>query len=265
MVHPLRSSFAPPLLVSVLLLAPTAPLGRASAQVNIERLRLAPDSLGLTGSVGLTLTFASGNTEKRRGDGEARMDYTSVTRSLFGIVRGDFDWTGGERVSNRGLLHVRHIERRDRSLSPELFGQVNYDKARSLDFRGLVGAGVRVGVASGERGRASLGLAYMFEREELGIPPESEHPVETSHHRLSSFLTLALEPRPGLALASTSYVQPRLDAFDDVRVLSQSRLAVQLLGPLSMDVTLDLSYDARPPDDVESLDTSLRTGITVQF
>lgn len=237
----------------------------ATAQVNIERLRLGGDSLGLTGSVSVTLSFATGNTETRRGDGEARLDHTWPTRSLFGIVRGDFDWTEGERVSNRGLLHLRHIERTDRTVSPEAFAQINYDRARSLDFRGLVGAGARIALASGDRGRMSLGLAYMFEREELGIPPGSEHPLDTSHHRLSSFLTLSMEPRAGLALASTSYIQPRLDAFDDVRLLSQSRLTVALLGPLSLDVTFDLHYDAEPPDDTESLDTSLRTGIAVRF
>jgi len=142
---------------------------------------------------------------------------------------------------------------------------VNYDKARNLDFRGVVGAVVRVRVARAPAGRASFGLAWMFEREELSIPPGSAHPLETSHHRLSSFLTLSLEPRAGLAVASTSYVQPRLDAFDDIRILSQSRLAVQLIGPLSLDVTFDLSYDADPPDDTEPLDTALRTGVGIRF
>lgn len=237
----------------------------ASGQVNIERLRLDADSLGLTGAVALTFELETGNTEKRRSEGEARLDYTWPTRTVFGIVRGDFDWTGGRRISEKGLLHLRHIVRTDRRVSPEVFGQVNYDRARELDRRGLIGGGIRIGLASGERGRASVGVAYMFEREELSIPAESVHPTATSHHRASSFVTVSFEPRDGLAVASTSYIQPRLDAPDDLRVLSQSRMAVTVLGPFSLDVTFDLYYDADPPDGIESLDASLQTGVGVRF
>lgn len=251
--------FPPTLLLGSLLASPGA------AQVNIERLRLGGEELRLSGSVVLGLTLESGNTEKERADGQARLDYRWPTRAAFGVVSGDFDWTGGQRVSNKGLIHLRYIEGTDRTLSPEIFGQINYDKARSLDFRGLAGAGVRIRIAEGERGRASLGLAYMFEHEELGLPPESTHPTTTSHHRSSSFVTLSYEPREGLALASTSYAQPRLDDPGDIRLLSQSRLSVQLLGPLTLDLTFDAHYDADPPDDIESLDTTLKTGIGIRF
>jgi hypothetical protein len=247
---------------ALLAVLPWAP---AAAQVNIERLRLEGDRQGLSGSASVALTFQAGNAEKRRGDGTVRLDFVRPESHAFLFLSGDFDWTAGARVSNKGLAHVRHIHRTGARVSPEVFGQVNYDKARSLDLRTLVGAGARVVLTERDQGRASLGLAYMLEREELGLPPESVHPQESSHHRLSSFLALSLEPRPGLAVASTSYVQPRLDAFSDVRVLSQSQLAVQLLGPLSLDVTLNLAYDADPPDETESLDVSLRTGVGIRF
>ncbi len=237
----------------------------AAAQINIERLRLEDDRQGLIGSVSVAVNFQTGNTEKRRGDGKVRLDLQRPESHSFLVLNGDFDWTAGANVSNKGLAHVRHIHQPGARVSPEAFGQINYDKARSLDLRALVGAGAQVVLTERDRGRASLGLAYMFEREELDLPPGSTHPGETSHHRVSSFLALSFEPRPGLALASTSYVQPRLDAFSDVRVLSQSQLAVQLLGPLSLDLTLNLAYDADPPDEIESLDVSLRTGVGIQF
>jgi hypothetical protein len=237
----------------------------AAAQINIERLRLEGDQQGLSGSASVAMTFQTGNAEKRRGDGKIRLDLLLPESHSFLVLSGDFDWTAGSSVSNKGLAHVRHIHRKGVRVSPEAFAQINYDKSRSLDRRALVGAGARVALTERDRGRASLGLAYMFEREELGLPPGSTHPRETSHHRVSSFLALSFEPRPGLALASTSYVQPRLDDFSDVRVLSQSQLAVQLLGPLTMDVRLDLAYDADPPDETESLDVALRTGIGIRF
>lgn len=246
----------------VLILLAAAP---ASGQVNIERLRLGGDSLGITGAATVSVTLSSGNTETQRGDLGLRLDWLRNGTESFMVVSGDFDWTGGKRVSNRGLAHVRHIIGRSTRLSPEAFAQINYDKSRNLDFRGLVGAGLRVRVYSGVRGRASLGAAWMYEHEKLDLPTGSIHAVETDHHRLSSFLTVSLTPREGVALASTTYAQPRFDAFDDIRVLSQSRLSVQVLGPLTLDVTFDLSYDADPPDDTESLDTYLRTGIGIRF
>jgi hypothetical protein len=249
-------------MAAVLIAFPALP---AAAQINIERLRLEGDHQGLSGSASIALTFQTGNAEKRRGDGKVRLDLLRPESYSFLVLSGDFDWTAGASVSNKGLAHVRHIHRPGARVSPEVFGQINYDKARSLDLRTLVGAGARVLLTDRDQGRASLGLAYMFEREDLGLPPESTHPRETSHHRVSSFLALSLEPRPGLAIASTSYIQPRLDALSDVRVLSQSQLAVQLLGPLSLDLTLNLAYDADPPDEIESLDVALRTGIGIRF
>jgi hypothetical protein len=249
------------LLIGLILLT----AGPASAQVNIERLRIGGDSVGISGVARVSVTFASGNTEKQRGDMELRLDWLRPGTESFAIVSGDFDWTGGKRVSNRGLAHIRHILGRGARIRPEAFAQINYDKARNLDFRNLAGAGIRILLHSGGKGRASLGAAWMYEHEELDLPPGSIHPLETSHHRLSSFLTLSLEPREGVAIASTTYAQPRFDAFDDIRLLSQSRLSAQVLGPLVLDVTFDLSYDAEPPDDTESLDTSLRTGIGIRF
>ena len=43
--------------------------------------------------------------------------YGKTTRkALFLILQGDFDWTQGERVSNDGLLHLRHIHPFPRNL-----------------------------------------------------------------------------------------------------------------------------------------------------
>lgn len=237
----------------------------AAAQINIERLRLQADSLGLHGAASVAVSIRTGNSDTRRGDVDGRVDYVWPDHQLFAVGRGTFDWTEDVRISNEGLLHLRlTTQRRDR-VSPEAFTQINYDKSRLLDWRGLVGGGVRVRLLDREAGRAALGVGYMFEREELDLEPAAEHPTETSHHRLTSYLTASIEPREGLAIASTAYVQPRMDAWDDVRVLSQNRLAVSILGPVTLDVTFDLGYDARPPDDTESLDTSLRTGIGVTF
>lgn len=244
------------------LLAVAAP---SAAQINIERMRLDARSLGFAGAASVSFTLERGNSERQRGEGQVRLDWLREGTESFAILRGDFDWTTGRRVSNEGLLHLRHIVGREARWSPEVFAQLNYDQARNLDFRALAGAGVRVRLADRSRARVSAGLAYMFEREEWGLPVDAVHPRETSNHRATSFVTASAEPREGLALATTTYVQPRLDAFDDVRVLSRTVLGVQLLGPVSLDVALDLAYDAGPPDGIEGLDASLRTGIGLRF
>jgi len=237
----------------------------AAAQINIERLRLQADSLGLHGAASVAVSIRTGNADTRRGDVDGRVDYVWPDHQLFAVGRGAFDWTEDVRISNEGLLHLRLTTRRRDRVSPEAFTQANYDRSRLLDWRGLLGGGVRVGLAEGENARVALGVGYMFEREELDLELSAEHPTETSHHRLTSYLTASVEPREGVAIASTAYVQPRLDAWDDVRILGQNRLAVSILGPLTLDVTFDLGYDARPPDGTESLDTTLRTGIGVTF
>jgi hypothetical protein len=53
--------------------------------------------------------------------------------------------------------------------------------------------------------------------------------------------------------------------MQDIRLLGDARVAVQLVGTLSLQVSGALRWDGRPPDETEKLDLSVRTGVSVEW
>ena len=105
----------------------------------------------------------------------------------------------------------------------------------------------------------------MFEHERLDLESGNVHPQWTSVHRWSNYLSSKVGFNEQTALAWTIYVQPQFDDPADVRVLSESRLGVELRRPVSLMVTVRMRYDSRPPDGTQSLDTTLKSGIAIEF
>jgi hypothetical protein len=147
----------------------------------------------------------------------------------------------------------------------EGYAQVNYDEPRRLDFRSVVGGGIRAGIVDSASLSLWVGTGYMFEHERLDLPDTASHPRSTSAHRWSSYLASRFTAGTSMTIVATVYGQPRFDEVADFRILSDVSLAAAITGALSFTVSFELRYDSRPPDDVASLDTELRNGISVAF
>jgi hypothetical protein len=240
----------------------TAPL---SAQVNIERLRRTDLPAGFAGQAGLDFTLRAGNVDLLLLVPSARIDHRAERWIAFVLGQGDFGWRGGERFSSQALGHIRVGRHLSPRLTLEVFSQIDYDRPRRLTLRWLVGTGPRIHLVAREGWRVALGTAWMFEHEELDLPPEAAHPRETRSHRWSNYLTAAVRAGERLAAAGTVYAQPRFDDMQDIRLLGDARVAVQLVGTLSLQVSGALRWDGRPPDETEKLDLSVRTGVSVEW
>lgn len=249
-----------PVLAALLLGAPAA-----AAQVNIEGLRRSSADTGLTGTAGATLTARTGNVRLVLVSMETRTEFRGHRWSAFVVGNTDVGWQAGRRFSNAGLIHIRGKRGVSRSLALEAFGQIDYDKSRALSFRSVAGAGLRLELAAEDGWHLTGGTGYMFEHESLDLPSTAVHPRETNSSRSTTYLAARYADGSRLALAATGYVQPRLAGFDDIRILGEARLAVQLVGSLSLTVTSRLRYDSGPPDGITGLDTTITTGVAVEW
>jgi hypothetical protein len=110
-----------------------------------------------------------------------------------------------------------------------------------------------------------MGATLMLEHERLNLPDTAVHDDQTTVIRESFFLTLRVVPNEDLVITSTTYLQPVLGGFDDVRALANLRIATSVTDTLDLTVSFDLRYDSRPPDQVSALDTSLRTGLRYTY
>jgi len=237
----------------------------ATAQVNIEALRSEDPPLGRSGTFGGNLSVRTGNTDFVQLGLEANLyDVTqSATRLLVG--NGGLGFLGRSRFSSAGLLHYRVTFRPYRGISPEWYGQLNYDRSQLLSSRAVAGAGVRTSFASGDWGQFGAGSALMLEYERLALPDTAVHPDRTTALRWSNFLTLRLTPTENLVITSTTYYQPEFRNPADARALENLRLRTDVTESLALVVSFDLRYDSRPPDGIARLDTNLRTGVTYSY
>lgn len=249
----------------LILLAVPLTAGPLHAQVNIERFRRDVRRTGWFASSSVDLSVRTGNVDLVLIGLGTRFDYVGANTRTMLVASGDVGWEHGERFSNRGLLHVRQAFATQGRLAAETFAQIDYDRSRALAFRALVGAGPRVELVRRRTARLSGGTALMLEHERLDLSTTARHPRRTTHQRWSSYLAANLGSGEPLRFAVTTYVQPRLDDFGDTRVLLDGGVAARAGGPASLTLSFALRYDSRPPDATRALDTTVRSGITVEW
>jgi hypothetical protein len=252
--------------ISVFLLAllafGTTPL---AAQVNVEALRRDPDRQGFSGVLAFDLALRAGNVDLVQLAINGRADHITRRSASFLVGSGDLGLEGGSRFTNAGLLHLRHAHIARHWLAVEAFGQINYEEPRLLDFRALVGSGVRVRAFDREQFRLSVGTGYMFEHERLDLPSSATHPVRTSVHRWNSYASLWGAPAANVVFGLVVYVQPQIDDVEDVRMLSDVAVSIRVTEAIAMESRVNSRFDSRPPDGIERGDLALKTGISVAF
>lgn len=236
-----------------------------SAQVNIEALRPEEPPAGRSGSLGGDLTIRSGNVDFVEVGLEGRLFDVRQSLTTLIVGNGGLGFLGSSRFASSGLGHFRQTYRYRPRVSPEWFAQADYDRARLLTFRMVVGAGVRSPLASGDWGHFDVGSALMIEREWLDLPDDAVHLDRTSDLRWSTFVTFRWAPTETLVITSTTYAQPQFDNVNDTRLLENLRLATAVTRTLSLTISFDARYDSRPPDGIAVLDTTLRTGVSYAY
>ncbi len=236
-----------------------------SAQVNVEALRQDDPPLGYSGTLGADLTLRTGNVDLIQFGLDARLYRVTESMTRLIVGNGGLGLLGGSRFASSGLLHYRQTYQYSGTISPEWWGQLNYDRPQLLDFRVVTGGGVRTSFARGEWGQFGMGAALMLEHERLNLPDTAVHDDQTTMIRWSTFLTLRLVPNENLVITGTTYVQPGFGEFGDLRTLANLRVAASVTDELDLTVSFDLRYDSRPPDGISALDTSLRTGVRYTY
>lgn len=238
----------------------------ASAQVNVESLR--PDDLpfGRSGTISGDLAARSGNVDFVALDLSARLYDVREGSTRLVVGSGGIGFLDKSRFASAGLLHYRvTYTSLHPNVSPEWFGQINYDRPLLLNFRMVGGGGVHGSFDDGSWGDFGGGSALMLEQEWLSLPDTAAHPDQTLALRWSNYLSVRVLVSETTVITSTSYIQPELGAFNDFRVLENFRLSTKITNELALTVSFDLRYDSRPPDGLDALDARLRTGITYSY
>ncbi len=250
---------------TLLLLILLAIGSRAFAQVNTEKYRIPRDLQGIAGYFELNGTVKTGNADKTEAGIEGRLDWQSGNSLTFLVFESDYEWVDGERSSNEGLLHIRHVQTLTERLKAEAFGQINYDKKLLVDDRELIGSGLRYVLFKFSRSDITIGTAYMFEHENYDLPKTAIHVSEAGVSRWSNYLTCHFNINNNVRIGGVFYYQPMFSNFSDYRVLFENNLGVKLSELLSFSVNFKLRHDSIPADGIDNLDTKTDFGIAIKF
>lgn len=181
----------------------------------------------------------------------------------FNLVRVD-----AQDFVNDGFQHFRYNYRLNDRLTWEAFTQAQYNEKIKLQLRGLLGTGLRLALLPlKHKHRAYLGSLYMYEYNEENETDELDTPfvVYRRDHRLSNYIACRFELGDNIVLANTSYYQPLINNFADLRLSSQTAFQIGITEKLRFNTTFTILYDSRVPTEVNNTIYSWKNGIRWEF
>ncbi len=236
------------------------------AIVNVEQAIIGPAEDGLTNKVELSIDGASGNTVKNSSKAEWLTQWQHGEHTDFIWLQYAYGKSSGKVDTNRFFAHLRHRTQIRESWGVELFAQSGRDPFARMQQRTLGGAGVRYSLLE-EAGSVAVyfGLGGFYEYEKLSPKAGTTDALVSRTWRANTYLVLKRQVNEQVRLYSTTYYQPAFSNFPDYRLLEQFAFAVKLDENIDLKLSLDVTYDALPPQGVKKTDARYSTGLSMSF
>lgn len=235
------------------------------AQVsNVEARRVKTDTTGWYGEfdTGFKVVREVGNVFSS--SSSARVQY-KTPKSIY-LALGEYNWSGarGENYTNNAFLHLRYNRNIVKTwMKWEVFTQVQFNKITRINLRLLNGTGPRFKLLDKEKSAMYLGTLYMYEfTKELN---HEDKILYLKEHRMSSYFSFSLFPVDNISVISTTYYQPRLNAWNDFRVANASEFRAKVTKRLVLSMIYKFNYDAFPAEDINRVTHSFENKIGIVF
>ncbi|PCI45447.1 MAG: hypothetical protein COB41_01535 [Proteobacteria bacterium] len=234
---------------------------QALAIVNAEDTTLLMDEEGLAGKIALSANGDRGNVTTNGVEGSALLRWNHGKDTEILALNYKYGQSRAVRNANKSYIHLRHRHALDEAWALEAFGQAQQDEFANLQLRTLLGGGVRWSQKR-DGWRFHLGLGTFYEYEELR---KSVVHAKSYLWRASTYMTADYLFNEHTKLHETIYVQPAWRSLADLRILNDTSLKVSLTDHLALSLTLEVSYDSRPPVGTVKTNVSYQTGIEYHF
>ncbi len=277
-----RGIFGRAVLVSLAVVIVGAQLPAARAQVNTEQFVDEIKESGTSGHFNLDLSLGRGNVDLLSVRTDFLLQYAILTedetesltdsavppaRDIFLlVVNQEFAEANSQSINNRGFGFASWTRYFSPRIGLSVIGQIEYDEFTLLDRRTVFGSAVRFRHQSSPSVAVEFGTGYMYESEELDVPPDGQDEQEQRNHRWVNLLVTGFELADGKAsFINSLFVMPRFDNLSDVRVLDEAELMVHITKRLSLGMSFRVKHDSRPPTGVEETDLSLASRLRYKF
>ncbi|MDX8381951.1 MAG: DUF481 domain-containing protein [Ghiorsea sp.] len=220
---------------------------------------------GLKHTVNISGDGAQGNTEKNTVKANILSQWTHGEHTDFAWIEHAYGKSKGVTNTDRTFAHLRHRTRLDDFWAVEGFVQKGRDAFTRLSDRTLLGGGARLSVIEKEGKRGLyVGLGAFYERERL-IQDVGTTDIESKLWRGNVYVIYKQQINEQVQISSTTYYQPALSQNSDYRLLEQAALHVAMFSNVQLKISLDYSYDSKPPQTIRQNDLRYSTGVEIKF
>lgn len=252
----------PHYLLTILLLLGFSNL--AQAIVNMDELHFKGQKEPFSGSVSLSASGVSGNTEQSSINFSTQVQWNREEYINLIVLGHAYGKSNGERNVNNSFIHTRHVHQISESLDYELYAQLEENEFTRLSYRGLYGAGLRLPFWGTDSHIAYLGLGGFHEVEKIsGSGGSSDSEINRTERW--NFYFMSRYKGESVKFSNTLYWQPRMTEFPDRRALFVSLLKVKANKDLYLTLKFEVAHDSLPPAGVEETDTRVKTGFEYEF
>jgi hypothetical protein len=231
--------------------------------LNVERIRTIADTTGWHGDLGFDLTLNRYQDHVLRLGNQANTSYYSRLHNYVFLTNLEIINVDGASLVSSGYGHVRAVFLREKTFSPEVFLQYQYNNNLGLRGRSLTGAGLRYTFISrdGFTGRISSALMYEIEKWRLSGDQSIEHKFVKSTNNISMRGRLS----DTATLLVIGYYQARPDLFFLPRATLENQLNIRMSRWVTFSVSFVMTHDANPVIDIPKLTYELKNGLLISF
>lgn len=144
-----------------------------------------------------------------------------------------------------GTAHLRQILRRSAKLSPEVYGQIQFDESRNMELRWLLGGGYRWSIQQRRNSIfAGLGIFRELERWNAG-----DNEINKELWKMNSYLSADIKLTASTNINAIVYFQSGIDGAIDRfrnRVSGQLEFKNALTDQFKVKMTSNFLLDDRP-------------------
>lgn len=226
--------------------------------INIETIR-GQNKAGSIGGLNINFLGERGNSERFTGNLKTLNAYVTDLNEFLVFT----DYTYGEsrniKDTNRANAHFRYTLKDSELFYKEFFYQIEFDEFRSLDFRQLIGTGLRTSVFKTEKTNLAIGYGFFHESEYYDQAPDEER------IRLNLYLAYFQELSPDISLAATLYFQPDIEVFKDIRSILTTTLKTKITDSISFINNINGRLDSQPVSGIRKYDISYNFGLSYDY
>lgn len=233
--------------------------------VNIENKRSnLVDTSGVFGYLSLGANFVKNTKSVTTISGDIRIEYLRNKSRFLSLTNYNLIRANSDRFIDNGFSHLRYNYEINKRIEYEIFMQSQFNNQVRLQLRALAGTGMRFQLYQAENQQVYIGLSYLYEYNEIEIV--SEFVSFFYDHRMSSYLSASIQPfSESFLITNTTYYQPLITDFSEVRLSSQTALTFTLTEQLKFSTIFSITNDTRVPENVPATYYSVRNGIRWEF